>query len=158
MNKAKELFFNHNCSWTILHSKRKLGEYLSYEIDEQTEMAWTRYYINDIIRNSNADTLYDDIFRITECGKFIEFEDLIVKFCYKARVICTNYYVSDKDKILLCDQLNNIKYKTTDKNVRKWIIGTMRIILLTINKNDLINPKLTAKYNSLLISVTYDRM
>ena len=29
MNKAKELFFNHNCSWTILHSKRKLGEYLS---------------------------------------------------------------------------------------------------------------------------------
>ena len=33
MNKAKELFFNHNCSWTILHSKRKLGEYLSYGIE-----------------------------------------------------------------------------------------------------------------------------
>lgn len=134
LEKAKDLFIYHNCSYQYLHSESKLDEYLSYNVDKNTEIIWIREFINNTINSINSNNLRNNTYKLLKCDIF-KFSDLVTNLCRKIHDVYLD--MNDVDSILVCMDLNNIKNKTKNNKVKKDIILIIKMILLKIDRDNI---------------------
>lgn len=136
IEKAKDIFRSHDCSYFILYqdSQAILDEYLSYNIDKNIEIEWTREYILDNLNEMNSENMIKYVYKLHHCAVY-KFDELTLNMCNKIKG--TYLYINDDDKTILLLKLLQIMDKSKNKNVMKKIKIIMMEILLTINTSNL---------------------
>ena len=120
LEKAKEIFRSHVCSHFIIYtdSEDLLSQYLSYNVDKNQELEWTREYILEQFDELNDKNVIGKMYNFYRSGIY-KFNDLMIKLCDELEKLYLNIDDSKIDKTIILLKLFQIMGKSKDVDIIK---------------------------------------